>query len=68
MNILITGGAGFIGSHLALRLLQDGKKVVLLDSFHPHYSRERKQYHIEQVQQHGAVSFFMSAMCCIKKI
>ena len=58
MNILITGGAGFIGSHLALRLLQDGKKVVLLDSFHPHYSRERKQYHIEQVQQHGAVSFY----------
>jgi dTDP-glucose 4,6-dehydratase len=33
MNILIAGGAGFIGSHLCERLLVDGHRVVCLDNF-----------------------------------
>jgi nucleoside-diphosphate-sugar epimerase len=33
MHILITGGAGFIGSHLCERLIQDGNKVTILDNF-----------------------------------
>ncbi|MDO8560406.1 MAG: SDR family oxidoreductase [bacterium] len=33
MKILVTGGAGFIGSHLCARLLQDGHQVVCLDNF-----------------------------------
>ena len=32
MRFLITGGAGFIGSHLSERLLADGHRVVLLDN------------------------------------
>ena len=33
MNILITGGTGYIGSHTALQLLERGENVVLLDNF-----------------------------------
>lgn len=33
MRILVTGGAGFIGSHLCTRLLADGHEVVCLDNF-----------------------------------
>jgi len=34
MKFLITGGAGFIGSHLAERLLNEGHAVIILDNFH----------------------------------
>src|SRR3954470_7212809 len=33
MRVLITGGAGFIGSHLCERLLADGHEVICLDNF-----------------------------------
>ncbi len=33
MTILITGGAGFIGAHLCLRLLEEGHSVICLDNF-----------------------------------
>ncbi|ENQ3108478.1 SDR family NAD(P)-dependent oxidoreductase [Bacillus cereus] len=58
MKVLITGGAGFIGSHLALKLLKQGKQVVLLDNFHSYYAKSRKLFQLEQVQKAGKVLFY----------
>ena len=46
MRILITGGAGFIGSHLADRLVADGHDVVAFDSLdhQVHATGERPSY------------------------
>ncbi|MFW5856901.1 MAG: NAD-dependent epimerase/dehydratase family protein [Planctomycetota bacterium] len=42
MRILVTGAAGFIGSHLAERLDDLGHEVIGLDNYAPYYARERK--------------------------
>jgi nucleoside-diphosphate-sugar epimerase len=51
---LVTGGAGFIGSHLTDRLLADGWRVVCLDSFEDYYPREYKELNIAQARTGAA--------------
>jgi len=46
MKILVTGGAGFIGSHTCERLLALGHRVVAIDNFDPYYPPERKRRNI----------------------
>ena len=46
MNILITGAAGFIGSHLAERLVQQGHNIIGLDNFDPFYDRSVKEANV----------------------
>ncbi len=47
--ILVTGGAGFIGSHLCERLLRDGIRVVCLDNFDGYYDPQVKIKNVEEI-------------------
>src|SRR3989344_1671736 len=46
MNILITGGAGFIGSNLTEKLLERGDTVMIIDNFNSYYNSEYKRENI----------------------
>src|ERR1700712_1873786 len=45
-HILVTGGAGFIGSHLTRRLLARGDRVAVLDDFNDYYDPARKRENV----------------------
>jgi UDP-glucuronate 4-epimerase len=49
MSVLVTGAAGFIGSHTAVRLLRRGESVVGLDNLNDYYSPDRKRQNLEEV-------------------
>ena len=47
MRVLVTGGAGFIGSHICERLLKEGYEVICLDNFDPYYEPGLKRNNIK---------------------
>jgi UDP-glucuronate 4-epimerase len=50
MNFLVTGGAGFIGSHVCERLLRDGHSVWAFDDLNPFYDPQFKRANLREIQ------------------
>jgi len=48
-KVLVTGGAGFIGSHLAKKLMDLGCKLIIVDDFNPYYDPKLKEARISQL-------------------
>lgn len=57
MRCMVTGAAGFIGSHLCEALLLDGHDVVGIDAFIPYYPRTVKEANLTQARQHPRFTF-----------
>jgi UDP-glucuronate 4-epimerase len=57
MKILVTGTAGFIGSHVALKLLERGDEVVGLDDLNDYYDVSLKQARLARLSSHPRFRF-----------
>ena len=57
MRALVTGGAGFIGSHLSERLLSQGAEVLAIDCFTDYYPREIKERNLAGLRGQRSYSF-----------
>ena len=58
VTILVTGCAGFIGSHVCVLLLNKGFKVIGVDNFDPFYDRTIKESNLSKFKTHPAFSFY----------
>jgi len=54
-KILVTGGAGFIGSHLVCRLVRDGHEVTILDNFNDFYDPAIKRQNLAPFEENARV-------------
>ena len=64
MNFLVTGGAGFIGSHVCERLLQSGYDVWALDDLNDFYSPAIKRRNLDEIQSLAKPFTFVQADLC----
>lgn len=54
MKVLVTGTAGFIGNHLAIRLLERGDEVIGVDNVNDYYDVRLKEMRLDRIKPHPA--------------
>lgn len=65
---LISGGAGFIGSHLANKLVKQGSTVVVIDNFNNYYDPEIKKENIKSLLKHKNLKLIKGDILDQKKL
>jgi UDP-glucuronate 4-epimerase len=63
MRVLVTGGAGFIGSHVCERLLRESHQVSIIDDLNDFYAPELKMHNLACIKSAGEATFYRSDIC-----
>ena len=61
--MLLTGGAGFIGSHVAEALLRQGAELTIVDDLDDFYSPNWKRANLEEIRRAGDFQFLQADIC-----
>ncbi|RSD34406.1 MAG: dTDP-glucose 4,6-dehydratase [Methanohalophilus sp.] len=67
-KIVITGGAGFIGSHIAESLAKDGHEIVIVDNLDDYYSIDLKKKNVGIVKNSGDATFIDADVTDLEKM
>lgn len=62
-NILITGGAGFIGSTLADKLIKEGNKIFVIDNFNDYYDVNLKENNVKVNENNDNYKLYRGDIC-----
>jgi UDP-glucuronate 4-epimerase len=68
MNILVTGGAGFIGSHLCEKLINLGFNVICVDNFDKFYDTAIKEDNISKIIANSKFKLYRADICDLNQI
>jgi len=68
MNIAVTGGAGFIGSHLCEKLIEMGFKIVCIDDFNDFYKPGIKEDNISKIADSKNFKLYRLNICDFNKL
>ena len=66
MAVLVTGGAGFIGSHTTIELINSGKEIIIVDNLYN--SNINAIENIKKITNTNSITFFEHDCCCKKKL
>lgn len=67
-RVLLTGGAGFIGSNLAEALLRTGAELTIVDNLNDFYSPDWKKRNLSDIRQTGDFEFVLSDICDLSSV